>query len=220
MGMKYFLFLFLFISFYSCNQNQTDPQTGSKDSAAVVKVVSTGDDLITESGFGKINKSTTYADLLAIFGKENLQDTVDYGPEALDTFIVTKIYSNTSREIVVKWQKDKFHKAIGAVECYQENSPYQTMDSLKVGSTLDKLVQANGKKITFYGTGWDYGGLITSYNKGRYEKSEIFFFLNSRDDASEDIMGDQELNTDMPKVKSNLNKIYIAKISLSLNSDR
>lgn len=216
--MKYFLSLFLLISFYSCNQKQTDPQTVIKDSTAN-PAASVSDSLITETAFGKINKTTSYADLLTIFGKENLQDTVDYGPEALDTFIVTKIYSNTPREIVVTWQRDKFHNAIGTVECYQENSPYQTMDSVKVGSTLEKLVQANGKKINFYGTGWDYGGIVTSYNNGKYEKSHIFFFLNSRDDAGEEIMGDRELHTDMPAVKTNIKKLYIAKISLSLHNE-
>ena len=59
------------------------------------------------------------------------------------------------------------------------------------------MVKANGKKINFYGTGWDYGGLINAYNNGKFEKSNIFFFLDAMPDASPKVMGDRELNTDM-----------------------
>ena len=175
--------------------------------------------LITDTSIGKIHRTTTYIDLQQVFGDNNLQDTIDYGAEGMDSFIVTKIYSNTPKELVVNWQLNKFHKAIAMVDCLQENSPYQTADSLQVGSTLEKLLKANGQKINFYGTGWDYGGLITSYNKGKFDKSNIFFSLNSREDA-ENVMGDQELNTDQPKVKANLKKLYISRISVSLYNQK
>lgn len=218
--MKYFLSILLFLSLYSCEQKQTNSQIGSKDSAENIRIPSPDEYLITDTSFGKINKTTTYNDLENMFEKSNMQDTIDYAAEGMDSFIVTKIYSNTPKEIVIHWQTDKFHIAIGTVNCYQENSPYQTADSLKVGGTLEKLVQVNGKKIHFYGTGWDYGGLITSYNGGKFQRSNIFFTLNSRDDASEDVMGDQEFNTDLPKIKAHLKKVYIAKISLSLHTSR
>jgi hypothetical protein len=176
--------------------------------------------LITDTTFGKINKTTTYNDLDKMFGKKNIQDTINYGAEGMDSFIVTKIFSNTPKEIVINWQTDKFHNAIATVDCFHDNSSYHTIDSLAVGSTLQKLVQVNGKKINFYGTGWDYGGLITSYNDGKFKRSKIFFSLNSTPGASGKVMGERELNTDMPLVKQNLNKLYISKISLSLHNER
>ncbi len=181
-------------------------------------LVKAGDYLITDTSVGPIRKTTTYDELQKLFGKTNILDTMDYGPEGIDSFIVTKIFSNTPKELIVSWHTGKFHKVIGAVDCEQENSPYQTADSLQVGSTMEKLLQVNGKKINFYGTGWDYGGLITSYNKGKFERSNIFFSLNSRDDA-QNVMGDQELNTDMPRVKANLKKLYIVKISVVLHNE-
>lgn len=208
----------LVVIIFSCQQKQKDTTTAVKDSVNAVKAVSTNDYLITDTSFGAINKTTTYNDLVNLFGKNNLEDTINYAPEALDSFIVTKIYSNTPREIVVSWQTDKFHTAIAGLDFYQENSPYQTIDSLKVGSTLEQLVKVNGKRINFYGTGWDYGGIVTSYNNGQFHKSNIFFFLNSRDDASDDVIGDRELHTDLPAIKANLKKLYIAKMSLSLHN--
>ena len=215
--MKILLSFFLLLLIYSCKQKQTNSQIGTKDSALNRKaILSTDEYLITDTTFGKINKATTYNDLEKMFGKSNIQDTIDYGAEGMDSFIVTKIYSNTPKEIVINWQTDKFHNAIATVDCFYGDSPYYTIDSLKIGSTLGKLVQVNGKKINFYGTGWDYGGLITSYNDGKFQKTNIFFSLNSTPDASEKVMGDRELNTDMLLVKQNLEKLYLSKISLSL----
>ncbi len=217
--MKYFFLVLLLFFIYSCKQKQTNSLNDQKDSNINASITTSPDEyLLTDTGFGKINKATTYNDLESMFGKNNIQDTSDYGAEGMDSFIVTKIYSNTPKEIIINWQLDKFHNAIGTVDCFQENAPYHTSDSLKIGSTLEKLVQVNGKKINFYGTQWDYGGQITSYNNGKFHKSNIFFMLNSTPDASEKIMGDHELNTDMQLVKANLKKLYIAKISLSLHN--
>jgi hypothetical protein len=219
--MKYILPVILLLSFCSCTQTETDSQINPKDVAKIVKSPVLIDDyLITDSSFGKINKATTFNELQTTFRKENLQDTINYGAEGMDSFVVTKVYGNTPKEIVINWQMDKFHNAIGTVDCLQENSPYHTIDSLNIGSTLEKLLQVNGKKINFYGTQWDYGGMITSYNGGKFDKVNIFFRLNSHPDASDKIMGDHELNTDLPLVKANLKKLYISKISLSLHNSR
>jgi hypothetical protein len=215
--MKYFLSAFILLFIYSCEQKQTNSKISSQNaSSSNLKVAPENEYLITDTSFGKINSTTTYNDLEKMFGKSNLQDTINYGAEGMDSFVVTKIFSNTPKEIIINWQLDKFHNAIATVDCFRENSPYHTVDSLNVGSTLQKLVQVNGKKINFYGTGWDYGGLITSYNEGKFQKAKTFFSLNSAPAASEKIMGDREFNTDMLLVKQNLDKLYISKISLSL----
>jgi hypothetical protein len=219
--MKYSALILLLFSIYSCGQKQTNSQTNSQDSGKNIQTsISSDEYLITDTSFGKINKTTTFNDLENMFGKNNIQDTIDYGAEGMDSFIVTKINSNTPKEIVINWQLDKFHKAIGTVDCFQENAPYHTADSLKIGSTLEKLVQVNGKKINFYGTGWDYGGIITSYNNGKFQHSTLYFRLDAKSGASEKVMGDRELNTDLPQVKANFKKLYIAKISLSLHNSR
>ena len=201
----------------SCSQNNNAAE--KKDTAdtaklTIVKQNSTDEYLITDTSIGKINKETTYKDLQGLFGN-NLQDTIDYGPEGADSFTVTKLYPNTSRELTIQWQPDKLHMHISSIECYNENSPYHTADSLKAGSTLETLLKINGQKISFYGTGWDYGGIITSYNNGKFKKSNIYFQLATKEGASEKVMGDRELNTDMPVVKANLQKIYISKVSVS-----
>lgn len=225
--MKYIISAFLLICVYACDQEKTNAKTEIKDAAnskdSVKNISSTISDeyLITDTSFGKINKTTTFKDLEKIFGKINIQDTIGYGAEGIDSFIITRIYSNTPKEIIINWQQNKLHKAISRIDIYQDNAPYYyTPDSLKIGSTLEKLLQVNGKKIIFTGTSWDYGGMISSYNGGRLNNSKLFFRLASSPSASEQIMGDHELNTDMSLVKANLKKLYISNISLTLDNSR
>jgi len=218
--MKYILSVFLWVIVYSCEQKTQSFQKDSKDSSKNIQTPILSDEyLITDTSFGKINRATTFNDLQTIFGKSNMQDTINYGAEGMDSFIVTKIYSNTLKEIVITWQPDNFHNAIGTIDCFQQKAPYHTTDSLKVGSTLEKLLRVNGKKINFYGTEWDYGGTIISYNGGKFDKAKnIYFQLDASADISEKIIGDHELNTDMPVVKANLKKLFISHISLSLHN--
>jgi len=221
--MKYILSVFLLFIIYSCKQKQENAKITTIDSVAdtpdsVTNIQQPDEFLITDTSFGKINKTTSYTELLNIFGKNNLQDTINYIAEGTDSIIVTKVYSNTPKEIIISWHK--FHTAISTIDCYQPNAPYHTADGLKIGSTLESLLKTNGKKITFTGTSWDYGGMISSYHNGKYNNSKIYFRLTSSEDASESIMGDHELNTDMPLVKQNLKKIYISNISLTLRNSR
>ena len=175
--------------------------------------------LVTSKAFGKITAATTFNDLKKIFGAANCKDELAYGPEGMDSFTVTRIFPNTSKEIVVYWAEKKFHKSIASVDTYAKGSPYHTAEGIKVGTTLDKLLKANGKPINFYGTGWDYGGLITSYNNGKFEGSTIFFSLADLPGLPSKLMGDSEFNTGMSLVKKNLTKLFVSKISLSFSAD-
>jgi hypothetical protein len=78
------------------------------------------------------------------------------------------------------------------------------------------LLAVNGKRISFSGLDWDYGGFISSFGKGRLESSTILFRLNGKDGLPEKLMGDIQLNTDMPLVKKNLDKMVIGQITLVL----
>ena len=175
--------------------------------------------LITEKSFAGITKTTSLAELQKLFGKNNLKDDIDLGPEGGDSIPVTKVYPDKSKEIIVFWAKKGYHKRVVFVECYQSKSPYYTTDSLKIGSTLKKLLQVNGGKINFSGLGWDYGGYISSYNNGKLDKSKINLQLYSKEGVSNKLMGEIQLHTDMPLVKKNLANLYIGRISLSLSNE-
>ena len=220
MRSSFFVTVIVCVFFAACNSgSDTTTVSTNKDSASVndslVVTASENELLITNESFGKINPKTDFEQLQKLYGEKNITDEIEYGAEGIDSFKVTRIYSGTPKEITVGWKEKKFHKEISYVECIATGSPYQTTDSLMINTTLDKLVKANGNKITFSGTGWDYGGRILSYNKGKLEDTPIYFQLTDMEGMSEKLMGDQELNTDMPLVKANYKKLVISKISVT-----
>lgn len=205
---RIFLLLMVASALYSCkNDKKTTPVTETP----VVKVDST---LITDSSWGLINKNTDIEALKKIFGANNLKDERVCGPECADSIDVTFIYREQPNEICVNWQDSGYHKKIGFLECWRENSPYHTATGLKIGSTLNDILKLNGQKITFSGFGWDYGGIIQSYNNGALEKSAVQFRLDLSDGSDNSLFGDTELNTDMPSVKKALDKMSVYYISL------
>ena len=102
------------------------------------------------------------------------------------------------------------------IECFNDSAAWHTSSGLKIGSGLNELLKLNGQKISFYGFGWDYGGSITSYNNGVFEKSPVSFDLDS-DTGDNGLIGEKGLDTDMPAVKKEMDKIKIRWIRLSLD---
>lgn len=172
--------------------------------------------MVTQSSFDKITTKTNYQNLVKLYGASNLKEDFYIGEGPVDdTTWTTTIYPGTYKEITVYWQRELFHKKISSVESFQKQAPYFTKDGLKIGSTLKKLLQVNQKKITFLGFGWDYGGMIESFNNGKLEKSIIKFWLDAENEVADRIVGDKEFHTDLPLVKKKLDYIFISKISLS-----
>lgn len=188
----------------------------SKDKNADTKGLLNGDStLVTDTSWGYIHKSLNYSDLKVIFGEENIKDERICGAECIDSIDVTKIYPDKGNEIIIYWQDSAYHKKIGNIESFQDKSPYHTSSAIKIGSTLQDILQLNGQKITFSGFGWDYGGYIHSYNNGKLEKSPIKYRLDLTGGDYHTLYGDTELDTDMPEVKKMLDKIAVYNISLS-----
>jgi len=199
---------------YSCN---SDKKAGPVAEAPVTEKPLTNIDstLITDSSWGLINKNTDITGMQQLFGAGNIKDERICGPECADSVDVTTVYPGKNNEFVVYWQDSAYHKKISFVESSRASAPYHTSSGLKVGSTLTDIVKLNGRKITFSGFGWDYGGTIQSYNNGTLEKSSLIFHLDLTDNDDRSLFGDKELNTDMPSVKKALDKIVVYQVSLS-----
>lgn len=171
--------------------------------------------LVTKDGFGVIQKTTSYDDLINLFGKEKLKDETRSGAEGQGEPKCTVVYKGTELEMVVYWKAAQWHKKIAGVECSQPHSPYHTGDSLQIGSTLNDLVKVNKAAVRFYGFGWDYSGLITAYNKGRLEKTKVVFTLgwNGKNDTA--LLGDGEFDSKAPQVAKRAKQIYIAVVRVN-----
>jgi hypothetical protein len=212
---KILIFVCFIISFTSCKQKEKKETTVENEKPAI-KIDSL---LITDTSWGFINSKLNFSDLKVIYGEDNVKDERICSPECIDTIDVTKIYPGTSKEIIVYWKDSAYHKTIGMLLCYADSAAYHTSAGLKIGSSLKDILQLNGKKINFAGFGWDYGGYLHSYNNGTMEKSPISFRLDLMDDSGTELLGDLELNTDMPAVQKKLDKIKVYQISLSFHKE-
>jgi hypothetical protein len=214
--MKPIIFAFLFSAvIYSCTNDKKE-KADNIPPVVEKKIDST---LVTDSAWGLVTATTDVEGLKSFYGAVNVKDERICGPECIDSIDVTKIYAETPREIIVYWKDSAYHKNIGMMESYAEGSPYHTATGLKNGSSLRDILSLNGKKITFSGFGWDYGGYIQSYNNGTLEKSPIHFRLDLMEDDGTELLGDTELNTDMPAVQKKLDKIKVYQLSLSFHKD-
>lgn len=164
-------------------------------------------------------------ELAEIFGKENVAFDTVYGAEGEMSF-ATLLYPSTSNQVLITWKNMKKRKGMYRIEhtaWYDQDSErllmdsrWKTEDGLALGTSMAKLVEANGKPLTFYGFGWDFGGTVSSFNKGTFEKKNmgiqlgISDFLNQGNDPNYlELMGDMEVNSDLPAAKE-LNPVIIA----------
>lgn len=115
-------------------------------------------------GVGPITRSTTYTDLVAAFGAENLERT-EMGFGDSDPEPVTVIFSGTARELIVKWEiPDQVPASVEVV-----GAKWRTPAGIGVGTPLSELVRLNNREFYFWGFGWDYGGTIRSWDGGALE---------------------------------------------------
>ena len=139
----------------------------------------------------------------------------------MDSVDVTKLYPGTINEAIIYWKEKAWHKTIAMIMCYQDSAQYHTDKGLKLKSGFNELLRLNGKKISFMGFGWDYGGTITSYNEGLLENTPLHYEIDLSKAPSEEemsVFGDTPIDSDMPLVKKLVPDIYIRKFTLVLNN--
>lgn len=207
---KHFIFIILSVFVISCKETKKSGQD-----RPISNVDST---LITDSSWGLINSNNNFEDIKKVYGQAAVKDERICGPECIDSIDVTILNPASKNEAIIYWQDSAYHKKIGFITSYSDSAEWHTADGIKIGSPINSILKLNGKPIKFSGFGWDYGGTITSYNNGRFEKSPIDFELDKRyqeNDTSLALLGDQEFNSESPEVQKEIDKIIVRKISLS-----
>lgn len=205
--------------FAACHENEKAAEEEPSKPAVVAPVIDSL--LITDSSWGFIRANMNFSDLKILYGGGNLKDERICGPECVDSVDVTKLYPGTINESVIYWKENAWHKTIAMIMCFQDSALYHTDKGLKMKSGLSELLRLNGQKISFSGFGWDYGGTISSYNKGQLEKSALHYELDISINPVEEelnLFGDTALDTDMLLVKQLLPSIFIRKFTLVLNN--
>jgi hypothetical protein len=149
---------------YDTSFANTSTATLTKPPLAQVSTVNTL--IVPGKSVGRMNKSTTYVDLVKFYGKQKLTAKKVYGAEGQVEFAGTLITLGKNRSLTVVW-KDKTKKQI--LWIIIQDPAWKTTEGLGVGTNLAKLRQIIGEfKIT--GLYWDYGNLVVDLSPAKQAK--------------------------------------------------
>jgi hypothetical protein len=216
--------MLLWLSMTACKNDTGQSNAAAQQPATINSQTVTTNDYIIESGkrIGIIHAGTTYDDLVREFGKDNLQEDIVMVAEGTEEKKVTYIRKDDLiQELVVFWVDSAYHQKVDWVQVAQDKSRYRTRQSIGIGSSLSKLEEINGKPLSFYGFGWDYGGTITSFNGGFLDSMGVHYYLHldvslpKNMDNTTFLMGDKELFSSDKNVSAWKDSIKVQTIEVS-----
>ena len=152
-------------------------------------------------GLGALVGEMDLAAVEAAIGKANVGERDFYLGEGEYTPGLV-LYPETGEEVEALLDEDGF---IILYRISQPGSKWATSSGIKVGSTLEELVAANGGHFKFTGFDWDYGGTVINWNGGNFDGADFLVKLNynyegipmTEEDTSA-LLGDQEITSDNP----------------------
>ena len=127
-------------------------------------------------------------DLTNNYPDANIQEGTDMFEEGTDERAYSILYPGTPDELHITWQ-NKSRTEIHDLR-FSNNGKWQSETGINVGTTYAELNEMNGKKISFYGFGWDYSGAV-DWNGGKLEKSGLRVFLNPENKPANKFYGDK-----------------------------
>jgi hypothetical protein len=109
---------------------------------------------------GPVTRTTTYQDLVKLFGKSRLSDHVVYGPEGIGMWPGTRVNLGPAQSFTVVWQDTKRVKPLHIREL---GTAWKTAEGIGMGTPLTHLQKQLGT-FQISGLDWDYGGAVMFHN--------------------------------------------------------
>ncbi len=142
---------------------------GPENSASLHDVVTAGTARVTVNPFPLDSLlGMNNAELIKIFGSQSLVVKSADGFDGDDPFIYAMLFEGTDREVELMLE-DSTDTGQVISATVRTSSHWTTRDGLTPGMKLKDLEQINGKSFLFYGGGWDHGGYVTNWNRGKLE---------------------------------------------------
>jgi hypothetical protein len=212
--MKYINVIIFILIFSACETDNTNSNTDDQDSN--VKTDTTKDQTIKvdtqtkqdndwlcipNKQVGLIKADADEESIIDAYGKEQvIRDEVEIGEG--ETILATIVFPDTPNELIVEWQSDFEYKKLSRIRIERENAQWETEEGIKIGTTLDELIEINGKDFNFYGFDWDYGGTTNEWEDGNVN-SQLTVFLDTKkpEGAPSELAGDGLFSSSHPKAK-------------------
>ena len=106
---------------------------------------------------GAIVKTTTYSDLVKLFGAKKLSNSEFNGAEGELKLPATVVKFGKNKEIKVIWKDRKRNRVFMTIV---RDPDWQTKSGIRVGMTFPQLRKIAGK-FQVSGLGWDYGNSVS-----------------------------------------------------------
>lgn len=212
------LFLTVILSCSPKPKTETIADSAALDSAITTTVAATQAPAANTLYLEDLVGINNHEDLVKRFGAENVKkDTHIPGPEGTEV-VGSWIFPGTYDEAQVLWQDEKkfsyFMEARVETKYKNDTIPiystrWQSKTGIKLGTTLPEVVAANGKDFLLMGFGWDYGGIVTSWEKGKLEDKNLTIrFAQDSNEASKlnaeesnKTLGDQAISSSLPAIR-------------------
>jgi len=151
---------------------------------------------------GRITANFSHDELVKMFGEENVKKS-DIGLGEGETAKGTIVFQGAKDELIIQYQEGEDYKKIKNVKIRNEGTNWKTSEGITVGTTLEQLLEMNGKEFSFAGFEWDYAGKVTSWEKGKInERLEVFLTPTNEEAIFPDLLGDDVFSTNHAKAKA------------------
>ena len=139
--------------------------------------------------------------IIAAYGKDNvIREEVGIGEGEYTA--ATIVFPNSPNELIVEWQEGLEYKKLSRIRIEQANAKWKTEEGIKIGTTLDELIEINGKDFKFYGFDWDYGGTTNDWEGGNVNPQlAVFLDTKNPEGAPQELAGDGLFSSSNPKAK-------------------
>src|SRR5579872_1351897 len=127
--------------------------------------------IVADTRVGPVTASFSEQDLRSAFGDDSVSSGSMPDPEGKPTAATFVYKDDPARAISIVW-RDAGKKATPDTVFLcpglkQGECRWHTASGITIGTTLAELQKQNGAPVLFYGFGWDYAGVVVSWQGGK-----------------------------------------------------
>jgi hypothetical protein len=157
---------------------------------------------------GALSSRSSAADLRRHYGAQNVEPTrIELGEG--ETAPGTVLYpSDSLRRLEIIWRDTVAQQGPSRIILRGHGSRWQVGRGISLGTSLQDLERLNGGPFTLAGFGWDYAGVVTSWNGGSLERAlaGIKLYLDPGPAQSESapysqVIGDRDYPSSLPAMQ-------------------
>lgn len=134
---------------------------------------------------GDITAQTTRDDLVRLYGKHNVSGEEIAGAEGEMYPGVILFPHDRHKQLALFWKDAANKRYPGTIRISGIATVWKTENGITLGTSLKKLEKLNGRPFILYGFGWDFGGEVTSFEKGNLDRFRLGLRFEPHDKTPE-----------------------------------